>query len=53
MSFQPYKTQTARQRFRPRAALSHGKEKRNNWWTDKLPAQGFDCKTNTADTLLN
>jgi hypothetical protein len=27
MSFQPYKTQTARQRFRPRAALSHGKEK--------------------------
>ena len=27
MSFQPYKTHTARQKFRPRAALSHGKGK--------------------------
>jgi len=49
MSFQSYKTQTARQRFRPRAAL-HGKGEE----TSSLllqPAQGFDC--NTADTLLN
>jgi hypothetical protein len=36
MCFQQYKTQTARQRFRPRAALSHGKGKKTAYCCNQL-----------------
>jgi len=46
MSFQPHKTQTARQRFRPRAALSHGKGK------ETTTAEQISCQLKDLTAIL-
>ena len=49
MSFQPYKTQTARQKFRPRAALSQDKGKE----TTTAEQINFHLKDLTAILLIH